>query len=132
MPVLGVVALDEVLEVFAPEGVCLEREVLVRPKIVDPELVSPGGFAGFFPVEEEDVGLDTLGVEYAGGKPEQCVDVALVRRRLRRTVSPAPPSKRTLSGTTIAAPPPILSMFLTCWRKLSCLFDVVAQKSCLL
>ena len=37
MPVFGVVALDEVLEVFAPERVCLEGEVLVRPKVVDPE-----------------------------------------------------------------------------------------------
>ena len=50
-------------------------------------------------------------------------------RSLRRTVSPAPPSKRTLSGTTIADRPPGLSSVLTCWRKLSCLFDVDAQKS---
>src|SRR6266542_2067596 len=50
-------------------------------------------------------------------------------RSLRRTVSPAPPSKRTLSGTTTAARPLILRMVLTCWTKLSCLFEVVVQKS---
>jgi len=44
-------------------------------------------------------------------------------------VSPAPPSKRTLSGRTTAAVPPILSSLTICWRKLSCLFAVVAQNS---
>ena len=47
----------------------------------------------------------------------------------RRTVSPAPPSKSTLSGTTTAARPLIFRMRLTCWTKLSCLLLVVAQKS---
>src|SRR5206468_341522 len=47
----------------------------------------------------------------------------------RRTVSPAPPSKRTLSGTTIAAWPCCFRMVKTCWRKLSCLLLVLAQKS---
>src|SRR5438046_3600773 len=47
----------------------------------------------------------------------------------RRTVSPAPPSKRTLSGTTIAARPCCFRVVKTCWRKLSCLLLVLAQKS---
>src|SRR5205823_15021157 len=42
---------------------------------------------------------------------------------------PAPPSKRTLSGTTIAARPCCLRIVKTCWRKLSCLLLVLAQKS---
>src|SRR5205814_6735926 len=50
-------------------------------------------------------------------------------RSSRRTVSPAPPSKRTLSGTTIAARPCCFRIVKTCWRKLSCLFLVLAQKS---
>src|ERR1017187_5582645 len=50
------------------------------------------------------------------------------RRRLRM-VSPAPPSNSTLSGKTMAARPLILSRLRTCWRKLSCLLLVVAQKS---
>ena len=44
-------------------------------------------------------------------------------------VSPAPPSNSTLSGTTTAARPFCLSSVLTCWTKLSCLLEVVAQKS---
>ena len=38
-------------------------------------------------------------------------------------------SKSTLSGTTTAARPWILSRLLTCWTKLSCLLEVVVQKS---
>src|ERR1022692_1262220 len=49
-------------------------------------------------------------------------------RRLRM-VSPAPPSNSTLSDKTMAARPLILSRLRTCWRKLSCLLLVVAQKS---
>src|SRR3990170_6620487 len=40
----------------------------------------------------------------------------------RRTVSPAPPSNKTLSGTTTAARPSMSSSVLTCWTKFSCLF----------
>ena len=43
-------------------------------------------------------------------------------------VSPAPPSNSTLSGTTTAARPVVFSIVRMCWTKLSCLFDVVAQK----
>ena len=44
-------------------------------------------------------------------------------------VSPAPPSKSTLSGTTTAARPLALSRVLMCCTKLSCLLLVVTQKS---
>ena len=47
-----------------------------------------------------------------------------------RTISPAPPSKSTLSGTTMAAAPFVFSIVLICCTKLSCLFEVVVQKSC--
>ena len=40
---------------------------------------------------------------------------------LRRIFSPAPPSNSTLSGTTTAARPWILSIDFTCWTKFSCL-----------
>lgn len=79
VPVLGVVALDELPEVLRPEGIGLEGEMLVRPQIVDPEPLGPGGLARLFSVEEEDVGLDALGVKYAGGKSEEGVDVAVVK-----------------------------------------------------
>ena len=35
----------------------------------------------------------------------------------------------TLSGTTTAAWPSALRMVLMCWRKLSCLLELVVQKS---
>ena len=35
--------------------------------VVDPEFFGPGSFGGGFGVEEDDVGLDALGVEDAGG-----------------------------------------------------------------
>ena len=44
-------------------------------------------------------------------------------------VSPAPPSNSTLSGSTTAARPCCLRIVKMCWRKLSCLLLVVAQKS---
>src|SRR5216117_1324515 len=44
-------------------------------------------------------------------------------------VSPAPPSNSTLSGNTTAARPCCLRMVKMCWRKLSCLLLVLAQKS---
>ena len=46
------------------------------------------------------------------------------------TISPAPPSKRTLSGTTTAALPVAFKIVLICCTKFSCLFELVVQKSC--
>jgi len=77
VPVLGVVAIDELPEVLRPEGIGLEGEVPVRPQVVDPEPLGPGGLARLFSVEEEDVGFVALGVKVAGGKPEEGVDVHL-------------------------------------------------------
>lgn len=50
--------------------------MLIGPQIVDPEVFGPGLFAGFFALEEEDVGFDALGVEDAGGESQEGVDVA--------------------------------------------------------
>src|SRR5437764_14525260 len=62
-----------------------------------------------------------------GSRSSVCTSACL--RSSRLTVSPAPPSKRTLSGTTIAARPCCFRIVKTCWRKLSCLLLVLAQKS---
>ena len=56
------------------------------------------------------------------------MDFTLVQQLATRGL-PAPPSNKTLSGTTMAARPFCFSRVLTCWRKLSCLLEVVAQKS---
>lgn len=50
--------------------------MLVGAEVVDPEVFGPGLFAGFFALEEEDVGFDSLGVEDAGGEAQEGVDVA--------------------------------------------------------
>jgi hypothetical protein len=64
----GVVGGDEGVEVGALEGVGFEGEVFVGAEVVDPEGFGPGVRIGGFAVEEEDVGLDALGVEDAGGE----------------------------------------------------------------
>ena len=77
--IFGIVAADEVVQVGAGEGVGLQREVLVGAEVVDPERLGPWRFAGRLAVEEEDVGLDALGVEDAGGQPQQGMDIAIVQ-----------------------------------------------------
>ena len=62
------------------ERIGLEAEFYVGTEVVDPEFFRPGGFAGGFAVEEEDVGFDALGVEDAGGQAQQGVDIALMQQ----------------------------------------------------
>ncbi len=50
-------------------------------------------------------------------------------RSLRRTVSPAPPSKSTLSGTTTRGPPVDLEHGCDVLDEVELLVGVVAQKS---
>jgi len=102
--ILGVITGDEIVEVGTFQGIGLQREVLIGPEVIDPECFRPRSLAGGFAVEEEDVGLDALGVKDTRGQAQKGVNVAFVEQ-LRRTVSPAPPSKRTLSGTTTEARP---------------------------
>jgi len=75
---LGGIANDEVVEVGTFQGIGLQREVLIGPEVIDPESLRPGSFAGGLAVEEEDVGLDALGVEDAGGQAQKGVNVAFV------------------------------------------------------
>src|SRR5262245_58855080 len=62
-----------------------------------------------------------------GNRRSVCTSACLSSSR--RTVSPAPPSNNTLSGTTMAARPCCFRIVKTCCRKLSCLLLVDAQKS---
>src|SRR5690606_21713533 len=59
----GPVAFDELVEIRSPERIGLEREVLVRPQVVDPQPLRPWPLGARLLVKEEDVRLDTLGVE---------------------------------------------------------------------
>src|SRR5437016_2013251 len=110
------------------ERILFEREPLVSAQIVNPQVFRPWMFARRLAVEEENVRLDTLGIEDPRRQAKQGMYVPCASRR-RRTVSPAPPSNNTLSGTTMAARPCCFRMVKTCWRKLSCLLLVLAQKS---
>ena len=56
-------------------------EVQVRPQVVDPEFRRPRLFVGGgFSIKKEDVRLHALGVEDAGGQPQQRVDVEVVEQ----------------------------------------------------
>ena len=77
------------VEVIVSEGVRFEREVL-GSQIVNPEPFRPGFFSGFFPVEEEDVCLNALGVEDAGGKSQESVNVAFSQELLSDGFSCSP------------------------------------------
>ena len=52
--------------------------MFVGAEVVDPEFVCPRFLGSGFAVEEEDVGLDALGVEDPGGQTEQGVNVGLL------------------------------------------------------
>jgi hypothetical protein len=75
--VLGVVALDELVEVGALEGLRLQRVVDVGAVVEHPEPLGPRLLLCGLGVEEEDVGFHALGVEDAGGQAQERVDVAL-------------------------------------------------------
>ena len=54
--------------------------MLVRPEIVNPQLLRPRFLLRGFPVEEQDVGPHTLCVEDAGGQAQQGMDVGLLEQ----------------------------------------------------
>ncbi len=90
----------------------LQGEVHVRPQVVDPQLLRPGLLLGRLGVEEQHVGLSRPGRRKCRSAAAAACGRRTACSRLRRTVSPAPPSNSTLSGTTIAQRPLILSNVL--------------------
>jgi len=65
--------------------------------------------AGFPAIEEDQVRLHAMGVKDASRQTQDRLKLGGLERFLR-TVSPAPRSNRTLSGTTMAARPVVLSI----------------------
>lgn len=110
-------------------GLFFQSMMHVGPIVVIPNLVCLRVLQSRPVVEENDVGLHPLRVKDPGRKA-QIVCRSHVSSSLRRMISPAPPSNSTLSGTTTAARPVVFSIDRICWTKFSCLFEVVAQKSC--
>lgn len=80
MPVLRVVAGDEVVQVFALQRIRLQREVLIGSKVVNPQRFCPRSLASRLAVEEQDVCFDSLGVEDPCRQAEQSVDIALLQQ----------------------------------------------------
>ena len=80
MAVPGVVAGHELVEVQAFERLGLEGVVDVRAVVEDPKLLGPRLLTGGLGVEKQDVCLDALGVEDAGGEPQQGVNVRLLQQ----------------------------------------------------
>jgi hypothetical protein len=75
-----VVAFHEFVEVFSFERIRLEREVLVGPQVVNPELLSPWCFTGRLFVEEEDVSFHALGIKETGRQTQKRVYVAVMQQ----------------------------------------------------
>lgn len=82
MAVGRIVEGDELVQVRTLERVGLEGEMHVGAQVIDPELLGPRLFAGRLLVEEDDVRLDPLGVEQAGGEAQQGVHVAFMQELL--------------------------------------------------
>ena len=80
MAVFGVVTGHELVQVFTRKRIGLQREIHVGAQVVNPELFRPRGFGGWLAVEEDDIGLDALGVEEAGRETQQGMDVAFVEQ----------------------------------------------------
>jgi hypothetical protein len=65
--------------VYVAAAPFFEREMFVGAQIVDPKLLRPGFLGGGFAVEEQDIGLDALGLKDAGGQTKQSVNVGLFK-----------------------------------------------------
>src|SRR5713101_6615271 len=78
--VCGMEARHKIIEIRTLQGVRLQREMLIRAEVVYPERFCPGLLAGGLAVEEEDIGLDALGIENPGGQAYQSMDIAFVQQ----------------------------------------------------
>ena len=75
MPVFRLVAGDEILQIVIGHLVFLFREMDIGPEVIIPDLFCPGVFAGRFVFEKNNVRLDSLGIKYAGGQPQDGVQI---------------------------------------------------------
>ena len=82
VPVLRVVAADEIRQVLIAHRLLLQRVVNIGAVVVVPDLLRPGIRAGFAVIEEDHIGLDPLRVEHAGRKTQNGVQVGVVQQLL--------------------------------------------------
>ena len=76
MPVVRVIALNEVLQIHKGHGMLLEGEVHIGPQVVDPDLFGLPLRAGRALVKKDHVGLDAGLVEDTGRQTEDGMEVA--------------------------------------------------------
>jgi hypothetical protein len=76
MAVLGMVAIDEILQVFTLEGSRLQSEMLVGAQIVEPDAFGMDLAIFRFGVEEHHVGFDAIRIKDTGGKAQDSVHFA--------------------------------------------------------
>jgi hypothetical protein len=65
MTILGMKALDELVQIRTFQRSLFQSEVLICPQVIEPEFLDPRLLAGWFTVEEEHVCLDALCVKNA-------------------------------------------------------------------
>lgn len=103
----------------------------ISAKIIYPHFLSLHLGTGRTFVKENDICLYSRFIKIPVGR-RRIVCSSVVSSNFLRMISPAPPSNRTLSGTTTAAFPVGFKMVLICCTKFNCLLELVVQKSCLL
>jgi len=54
----------------------------IRSEVIKPDLFCPWIFCGRFVFEKDHVGLDPLGVKYAGGQPQDSVKIGILKELL--------------------------------------------------
>jgi len=74
------VAGDEIVQMFPPQGLGLQREMHIGAEVIDPQLVGPRRLAGRLGVEKQHIRLDALGVKNARGQAQQGVDVVILQQ----------------------------------------------------
>jgi len=75
VPVFRLVAGYEILQIVIGHLVFLFRKMDIGPEVIKPDLFCPRVFAGGFVFEKNHVCLDPLGIKYAGGQPQDGVQI---------------------------------------------------------
>src|SRR5712691_5125627 len=83
------VAADKVVQILALERPGLQSKVLVRPKIVNPQLRSPWILTGRLAVKEQDVRLDALRIKYPRRQTQQRMRIAFMQQPLANPLARA-------------------------------------------
>src|SRR5206468_9877398 len=73
-------ARDEIREIVVLQTICLQREMLIRSQVINPQLVCPWLFSANALVEEENVCLHSLRIEDSGRQSQERMHIALLQQ----------------------------------------------------